>query len=76
MFIQIFYFVLMVLVNVSTHFETNLYPLKEEEYILSNPNEVHDRIIGSKIVVGLEQCMLMVIWGVKLCVWAFLLRLQ
>ncbi|KAH7327470.1 hypothetical protein BKA65DRAFT_435157 [Rhexocercosporidium sp. MPI-PUGE-AT-0058] len=70
------YSCLLVLVNVSAHYQTNLYPMEDEARILSDPAEIQDRILGSKIVVALEQCMLLVTWGVKICVWTFLLRLH
>ena len=65
----------MVLVNVAANFNTNLYPPEEEAEILANPADVHNRILGSKIVIALEQCMMTSTWGVKLCIWTFLLRL-
>lgn len=43
--------------------------------VLSNPKEVADRIYGSKIVIGLEQCMLFSTWGVKVCMMALFWRL-
>jgi hypothetical protein len=35
--------------------------------VLADPKQVSDRIYGSKIVIGLEQCMLISTWGVKTC---------
>ncbi|KAH6693307.1 hypothetical protein BKA61DRAFT_278784 [Leptodontidium sp. MPI-SDFR-AT-0119] len=71
-----FFACLLSLINVSAHYQTNLYPKEDEVRILSDPAEIKDRILGSKIVVALEQCMLLVTWGVKICVWTFLLRLH
>ncbi|EKV17465.1 hypothetical protein Pdw03_5342 [Penicillium digitatum] len=39
----------------------------EYDQVLSDPHQVHERIIGSKLVIALEQCMLFVTWGVKVC---------
>ncbi|RHZ60104.1 uncharacterized protein CDV56_105651 [Aspergillus thermomutatus] len=43
--------------------------------VLANPQEVKDRIFGSKIVIGLEQCMLFSTWGVKICMLTMFWRL-
>lgn len=40
---------------------------KDYDKVLSDPKQVRDRIYGSKIVIGLEQCMLFSTWGVKIC---------
>lgn len=69
------YFALIILINVSARYATNLYPADQEADILSHPNNVADRILGSKIVIGLEQSMLLVTWGVKACLWIFMTRL-
>ncbi|KAI6246834.1 hypothetical protein HI914_04710 [Erysiphe necator] len=69
-----FYISLLVLINISAHYATNLYPAEEESAIFADPKNVRDRILGSKIVVGLEQSMMSVTWLVKLCIWFFLKR--
>ncbi|RKF77015.1 hypothetical protein GcC1_067022 [Golovinomyces cichoracearum] len=69
-----FYIALLILINVSAHYATNLYPVEETSRIFADPKEVADRIFGSKIVVGLEQSMMAVTWLVKLCIWFFLKR--
>lgn len=71
---QSFYIALLILINVSAHYATNLYPVEETSRIFADPKEVADRIFGSKIVVGLEQSMMAVTWLVKLCIWFFLKR--
>lgn len=43
--------------------------------VLANPQEVEDRIFGSKVVIGLEQCMLFSTWGVKVCMLTMFWRL-
>ncbi|TAQ88138.1 hypothetical protein B7494_g3533 [Chlorociboria aeruginascens] len=73
--IQFFYSSLLVLLNVSAHYNTNLFPPSQLQVILANPEDVVNRIIGSKIVIALEQCMLISTWGVKICIWLFLNRL-
>lgn len=40
---------------------------KDYALVLADPKQVQDRILGSKIVIGLEQCMLFSTWGVKTC---------
>lgn len=40
---------------------------KDYYEVLIDPKQVTDRIYGSKIVIGLEQCMLFSTWGVKTC---------
>lgn len=61
------YTTLLVLIRVSAEYATNLYPASENDRILSNPDDVARRIYGSKIVIGLEQMMLVSTWGVKTC---------
>ena len=65
------YLSLLTLINVSALFATNLYPANEAAGILADPQDIHDRILGSKIVIALEQCMLFGTWGVKFCIWGF-----
>jgi hypothetical protein len=72
---EVFYINLLVLINVSARYNTNLYPPEQEASILTNPADVKSRIFGSKIVIGLEQSMMATTWGVKICIWTFLLRL-
>lgn len=40
---------------------------KDYPKVLADPEEVKRRIHGSKLVIGLEQCMLFSTWGVKTC---------
>lgn len=62
-------------INVSAHYATNLYPPEQQAAILANPSDVRNRIIGSILVIPLEQSMLLSTWGVKTCIWLFLRRL-
>jgi len=57
----------MVLIQVSARYATNLMDPKEYESVLADPQQVADRIYGSKVVIALEQCMLALTWGVKAC---------
>ncbi|KAJ5407666.1 hypothetical protein N7509_001549 [Penicillium cosmopolitanum] len=59
----LFYTSLLVLIQVSAKYATNLMDPGEVEQILADPKQVHDRILGSKIVIALEQCMLFSTWG-------------
>ncbi|KAJ8070572.1 hypothetical protein OCU04_000946 [Sclerotinia nivalis] len=70
-----FYTVLLVLINVSARYETNLFPPEQLSAILADPEDVASRVYGSIIVIPLEQCMLASTWCVKVCIWLFLWRL-
>ncbi|KAJ5145168.1 hypothetical protein N7448_002560 [Penicillium atrosanguineum] len=61
------YTTLLVLIQISSRYATNLMDPKDYDEVLADPKQVHDRIFGSKIVIGLEQCMLFSTWGVKTC---------
>ncbi|PYI28329.1 hypothetical protein BP00DRAFT_263138 [Aspergillus indologenus CBS 114.80] len=69
------YTTLLVLIQVSARYASNLFDPAQYEEIMSNPQEVRDRIFGSKIVIGLEQCMLFSTWGVKICMLTMFWRL-
>jgi hypothetical protein len=66
---------MLVLINIAAPYATNLYPMMDEAAIMADPIDVAFRIYGSKLVIGLEQCMMMTTWGVKICVWYYLTRL-
>lgn len=61
------YTTLLVLIQISSRYATNLMDPKDYDEVLADPKQVQDRIFGSKIVIGLEQCMLFSTWGVKTC---------
>ncbi|RAK82497.1 uncharacterized protein BO72DRAFT_366391 [Aspergillus fijiensis CBS 313.89] len=69
------YTTLLVLIQVSARYASNLVDPAQYDEIMSNPQEVRDRIFGSKIVIGLEQCMLFSTWGVKVCMLTMFWRL-
>lgn len=58
---------MLVLIQISSRYATNLMDPKDYDTVLADPKQVSDRIYGSKIVIGLEQCMLFSTWGVKTC---------
>lgn len=58
---------MLVLIQISARYATNLMDPKDYDEVLADPKQVSDRIYGSKIVIGLEQCMLVSTWGVKTC---------
>jgi hypothetical protein len=58
---------LLVLIQISARYATNLMDPKDYDEVLADPKQVSDRIYGSKLVIGLEQCMLVSTWGVKTC---------
>ncbi|KAK1141563.1 hypothetical protein N8T08_008978 [Aspergillus melleus] len=66
---------MLVLIQLAAHYETNLLDPADKDRILANPQELNDRIFGSKIVVGIEQCMLLSTWGVKTCMLTLFWRL-
>ncbi|TVY56357.1 hypothetical protein LCER1_G004866 [Lachnellula cervina] len=70
-----FYTSLLVFINYSSPYATNLYPEEQAESIFANPKDVADRVFGSKLVIPLEQSMLASTWLVKLCIWTFILRI-
>ncbi|KAJ5185148.1 hypothetical protein N7472_009988 [Penicillium cf. griseofulvum] len=61
------YTTMLILIQISARYATNLMDPKDYGTVLADPKEVSDRIYGSKIVIGLEQCMLVSTWGVKTC---------
>ncbi|CEJ55571.1 hypothetical protein PMG11_01822 [Penicillium brasilianum] len=63
----IIYTTLLILIQISARYATNLMDPDDYAEVLSDPQQVRDRIYGSKIVIGLEQCMLVSTWGVKTC---------
>jgi len=73
--VKFIYASLLILINASAHFATNLFPAEQLDAILADPDDVASRIIGSKIVIPLEQCMLLSTWGVKVCLLIFLHRM-
>ncbi|KAF9885838.1 hypothetical protein FE257_012310 [Aspergillus nanangensis] len=71
----IIYTALLVLIQISSRYATNLMDPEEYPTVLANPQEVRDRILGSKVVIGVEQCMLISTWGVKACMLTLFWRL-
>ncbi|KAJ5243458.1 uncharacterized protein N7469_001785 [Penicillium citrinum] len=71
----LFYTALLVLIQISAKYATNLMDPSELDTVLADPKQVHDRILGSKIVIALEQCMLFSTWGVKTCLLILYLRI-
>lgn len=59
------YTILMSAINVSGRTATNLYEPGTLETL--TPEDIETRIYGSKIVILLEQSMLILIWGIKGC---------
>ncbi|KAL3450234.1 hypothetical protein BJX65DRAFT_294008 [Aspergillus insuetus] len=69
------YTTLLILIQISSHYATNLMDPADYDQVLRDPQQVQDRIFGSKIVIGLEQCMLFSTWGVKICMLTMFWRL-
>ncbi|KAJ5980374.1 hypothetical protein N7481_007672 [Penicillium waksmanii] len=57
------YTAMLVLIQISSRYATNLMDPKDYDTVLADPKQVSDRVYGSKIVIGLEQCMLISTWG-------------
>lgn len=66
---------MLALINASAHFATNLFPDDQLAAIVADPADVQNRVIGSILVIPLEQCMLVTIWSVKFCILGFIYRL-
>ncbi|KAF7597290.1 hypothetical protein BBP40_008133 [Aspergillus hancockii] len=66
---------LLILIQISARHGTNLFPFEDHKQIIADTQQVKDRIFGSKIVIGLEQCMLFSTWGVKICMLTLFWRL-
>ncbi|KAJ9604334.1 hypothetical protein H2200_011168 [Cladophialophora chaetospira] len=62
------YTTLLVLLQFSSRYATNELLAAELPAVLADPQQVQNRIFGSKIVVGTNQCYLLTLWGVKACV--------
>ncbi|KAE9970528.1 hypothetical protein EG328_006180 [Venturia inaequalis] len=63
----IFYTTLLVLLQLSGRYATNQIQPSQLASILADPQQIANRIIGSKIVVASNQCYLLTLWGVKAC---------
>ncbi|KAF2139791.1 uncharacterized protein K452DRAFT_274234 [Aplosporella prunicola CBS 121167] len=63
----IFWTALLILLQVSSRYETNLFPKSQLQSILANPKDVSNRIYGSKVTVAVEQCMISATWLIKAC---------
>lgn len=61
------------LLNLSVRTKANLFvSATQVESVLSDPKDVHNRIIGSILVALVEQSMLLTLWGVKWCILVFM----
>jgi len=62
---QVVYTILLVAINVSGRTATNLLAPGELETL--TPDDIETRIYGSKVVIVLEQAMLVCVWTTKAC---------
>ncbi|PQE32502.1 hypothetical protein CJF32_00004043 [Rutstroemia sp. NJR-2017a WRK4] len=65
-----FYLSLLVLINVSARYMTNLFPPEQLEAIMADPEDVASRRLGSIIVIPLEQLgyvTIMLVYNVGVC---------
>jgi hypothetical protein len=51
--------------NIVAHLDTNL--MLPSDIPLLTPDSIKSRIVGSKLVLVVEQSMIMTIWGCKIC---------
>jgi hypothetical protein len=65
MAIQGFYTNLIICMNIVAHLDTNL--MLPTDIPLLTPDSIKSRIIGSKLVLVVEQSMITTIWGCKIC---------
>jgi hypothetical protein len=69
-----FYTVLVVALNVESDTSSNLLPPGFDANTLT-PDDIAERVYGSKLIIVVEQCQCVVIWGAKACLIALYLRL-
>jgi hypothetical protein len=60
------YTILIVLLNVVSEVQTNL--IAPGDVLHLTPQNIAERVRGSKMVLGLEACMCCVIWLCKICI--------
>ena len=65
MAIQGFYTNLIICMNIVAHLDTNL--MLPTDIPLLTPDSIKSRIVGSKLVLVVEQSMITTIWGCKIC---------
>ncbi|KAF4624618.1 hypothetical protein G7Y89_g13555 [Cudoniella acicularis] len=63
--VLMFYTVLVSVMNIVAHLDTNL--ILPEDIPSLTPDSIKSRIRGSKLVLVVEQSMIMTIWGCKIC---------
>ncbi|KAL7267276.1 hypothetical protein RUND412_010143 [Rhizina undulata] len=72
-FVACTYTILMSAINVASQYATNL--LEPGQLETLTPLDIQQRIYGSKIVILLEQAMLLTTWGIKFCMISMYIRL-
>jgi len=60
-----FYTTLVAVMNIVAHYDSNL--MLPEDIPLLTPESIRHRIFGSKLVLVVEQSMIMTTWGCKIC---------
>ena len=68
------YTALIFLMNLSILYGTNMIPDRMLALVLSDKKEVAKRMLGSMLVMALEQAQLFTLYGVKSSVWLFQVR--
>ncbi|PQE06244.1 family decarboxylase protein [Rutstroemia sp. NJR-2017a BBW] len=69
----VFYTVLVVTMNIVYHHSTNL--IAPEDIPNLTPESIRTRVVGSKLVLVVEQSMIMTIWGCKACLLCMYMKL-
>src|ERR1700710_2894383 len=74
MFVLCFYTTLIATINIVAHMSSNpLPPVYDVEHL--SQKDVNEREYGSKLMLVVEQCQIMPVWGAKPCLLVMYLRL-
>ena len=74
MVILCFYTVVVVTINVVEHTSSNLIPPGYDIEHMTDA-DIAERTLGSKLILVVENCQIITIWGAKLCLLIMYLRL-
>ena len=74
MVILCFYTVVVVTINVVEHTSSNLLP-PGYDIVHMTDADIAERTLGSKLILVVENCQMITIWGAKLCLLIMYLRL-
>jgi hypothetical protein len=69
-----FYTTLIVTINIVRHTSSNLLP-PNYDFNKLTPHEIDKRAYGSKLILVVEQCQCVTVWGVKICLILLYIRI-